>query len=347
MLTAPAVPLRIGIVGAGMAGLACAAQLVANGHRVQLFDKGRGPGGRMSTRRMATPLGDAHFDHGAQYFTARDAGFQALVADWERRNLASRWDSSIPDAWVGNPGMNAVIKAMVAPLDVTFGLPIKGLVRDAAGWSLMTADSSLGPFDAVLLAIPAEQAAPLLALHDLALAHQAMLARSQPCWTAMFAFAEPVVISRDVIRGPGDICWAARNSAKPGRAGPEAWVVQASGGWSAAHIEDEADLVAAQLLHMFAQEAATPLPDLVASSAHRWRFALSAGTGLGALWNGEIGLGACGDWLLGPRVECAWLSGRTLASVVARPTAAPLHAAVDHASLRLGGRLAMNASTAS
>ena len=330
-----------------MAGLACAAQLVADGHRVQLFDKGRGPGGRMSTRHMATPLGDAHFDHGAQYFTARDTGFQAVVADWERRELASRWDPSVVDAWVGNPGMNSVVKDMAASLDVTFGVLVEGLMRDESGWSLMTAQGSIGAFDCVLVAIPAEQAAPLLALHDLALAHQAILARSQPCWTAMFAFAEPVVISRNVIRGPGHICWAARNSAKPGRTGPEAWVVQASGGWSAAHIEDEADLVLAQLLHMFAQEAATPLPGLVASAAHRWRFALSAGTGLGALWNGEIGLGACGDWLLGPRVECAWLSGRALAGVVARPTAAPLHAAIGHASLRLGGRLAMNASTAS
>jgi predicted NAD/FAD-dependent oxidoreductase len=47
--------------------------------------------------------------------------------------------------------------------------------------------------------------------------------------------------------------------------------------------------------------------------AHRWRYALSPGTGDGALWNPDIGLGVCGDWLLGPRVECAWLSGRMLA----------------------------------
>ena len=29
----------------------------------------------------------------------------------------------------------------------------------------------------------------------------------------------------------GDIAWAARNSAKPGRSGPEAWVVQAGPDW--------------------------------------------------------------------------------------------------------------------
>ena len=53
----------------------------------------------------------------------------------------------------------------------------------------------------------------------------------------------------------------------------------------------------------------------VAAVSHRWRYALSAGTGDGALWNRDIRLGVCGDWLLGPRVECAWLSGRMLADI--------------------------------
>lgn len=69
------------------------------------------------------------------------------------------------------------------------------------------------------------------------------------------------------------------------------------------------------MLHAtFADAAARALPDPIAATSHRWRYALSAGTGEGAMWNPEIGLGVCGDWLLGPRVECAWLSGRILAS---------------------------------
>jgi predicted NAD/FAD-dependent oxidoreductase len=51
----------------------------------------------------------------------------------------------------------------------------------------------------------------------------------------------------------------------------------------------------------------------MAHSIHRWRYALSAGTGLGCLWNEKQQIGACGDWLVGPRVECAWVSGRLLA----------------------------------
>ena len=57
--------MRIGIVGAGMAGLACAERLADQGHDGVLIDKdkGRGPGGRMSTRRIPTSTGEAHFDY--------------------------------------------------------------------------------------------------------------------------------------------------------------------------------------------------------------------------------------------------------------------------------------------
>mgnify|MGYP001382774367 CR=1 FL=1 len=70
-------PRHIAIVGAGMAGVACARTLVQAGHRVTLFEKSRGAGGRMATRRSEF----GGFDHGAQFFTVRDERFrQALEA---------------------------------------------------------------------------------------------------------------------------------------------------------------------------------------------------------------------------------------------------------------------------
>jgi len=74
-----------------MAGLSCAQKLHEQGHSSVLFDKGRGPGGRMSTRRMSTPLGKASFDYGAQYFTVRNPAFIARVALWaEAGQVAGR-----------------------------------------------------------------------------------------------------------------------------------------------------------------------------------------------------------------------------------------------------------------
>ena len=109
------------------------------------------------------------------------------------------------------------------------------------------------------------------------------------------------------------LAWAARNGAKPGRTGPEGWVVQASPAWSRAHLEDERADVQMTLLDAFAAAAGVRLPPPVASDTHRWRFSRSGSHGAGALWNERLRLGACGDWLLGPRVESAWMSGTQLA----------------------------------
>ena len=310
--------MKVAIIGAGMAGLTCASTLAASGHTVSLFDKGRGPGGRMSTRRLATPLGDVSIDHGAQYFTARDSGFRSQVASWCELGIAASWPLSGTDAWIGTPGMNGIIRHMAQDHDIIWAHTVLGIMRDAGKWWLIGDGDNTGPFDAVLLAIPAEQAAALLSLHDFAMARVALMAKSQPCWTSMLVFDRPLADLPPVLRTRGTIGWAARNNAKPGRAGPEAWVVQASPEWSLAHIEATPDEVSAALCAALAMAVDQPIPKPVLAVSHRWRYAMAAGTGDGALWNADIHLGACGDWLLGPRIECAWLSGRMLAERIGR-----------------------------
>lgn len=109
--------MRIGIVGAGMAGLACAEELTSLGHEVRLFDKGREPGGRMSTRRIPTSAGEANFDHGAQYFTVRDDAFQQKVAAWISEGAAAPWPPAGSDAYVGVPAMNAPVRLIPSPCE--------------------------------------------------------------------------------------------------------------------------------------------------------------------------------------------------------------------------------------
>ncbi len=305
--------MKIAIIGAGMAGLSCADALTDAGHEVSLFDKGRGPGGRMSTRRAETPAGQASFDHGAQYFTVRDRGFKPVVADWSKRGVAARWLEAGSDTWVGVPTMSNVIKHMASLHDVEFGFLVKALMREDCKWRLVGEPGMRGLFDAVVVALPAEQAASILSLHDFTMARSALLARSQPCWTAMFTFASAVPHKDNILKDVGPIVWAARNNAKPGRAALECWVVQANATWSSNHLEESPDLIVGALKHELENAIGSPLPETVYSAAHRWRYALSSGMALGSLWNDDVRLGVCGDWLLGPRVECAWLSGQALA----------------------------------
>jgi renalase len=308
--------MHVAIVGAGIAGLSAGTALSAAGHRVAIFDKGRGAGGRMATRRVNTPVGQAQFDHGAQYFTIRDPAFAACVRKGAELGLAACWPAVGDDAWVGTPTMNAPLKAMASALHVEWNTRIDLVAPCETGWRLHGDGLTDTCSDAIAIGLPAEQAAALLAPINGDLAGLAAARPSAPCWTVMAAFAQPVLASSDVLVADGGaIGWAARNSAKPGRSGPEAWVIQGSPEWSAVHLEDDADAVARALLTAFTARAGHS-PEPLTVLAHRWRYAKSGTAGGGFRWDAVQRRSLGGDWLTGPRVEAAWLSGRSLAAAM-------------------------------
>ena len=310
---------RVAVVGAGMAGLACAQRLTQAGISVRLFDKGRGVGGRMSTRRIPTPLGEACFDHGAAFFTARDHDFRRCVDGWIRDGYASAWPEAGPGAVVGLPTMNAPLKALADDLDVEWSAHVAGLSRSAAGWRLdvVGRDAAAdGPFDAVVLAIPPEQATPLLAPHAYDLAVYAATARSEAVWSAMAVFDSPLPVDAGRLSGCETLAEAIRETSKPGRSGPEAWTLQATNDWSRRYLEASAAEVAMHLTEALARRFDTPMPQALVVQAHRWRYARPARARSGPVWRPAVGLGLCGDWVVGDGVEAAWLSGVRLADLI-------------------------------
>lgn len=323
-LSSPTLP--IAIIGAGMAGLAAADYLVSHGRKAVLFDKGRGPGGRMSTRRMTDANGvERQFDHGAQYFTARDPHFIAQTEKWAAANIVARWPAASADAWTGVPAMNAPIKAMASAHIVHWARRIAALAKRNDGWCLTAENGAengeeFGPYSAVIIAVPAEQVAQLSAAHHPDFTARAKAIQSAPCWTVMLGFAAPLPTNAVAIKDFGPIGWAARNNAKPGRHRHENWVIQASASWSKAHLEDDKDTIIAPLSMALAD--ALGLADMAApeiAAAHRWRYAMVpviARTNSPFAWDDSLNLGMCGDWLAGPRIENAWLSGHLLAKQI-------------------------------
>ena len=328
-LMAKAEPIQdVAIVGAGLAGLSCARSLAAYGVRVALFDKGRRPGGRLATRRVDVAGQVFSFDHGAQYVTARGPGFAAVLDAAH----AATWPDG--ERRVGMPRMSAVPRALADGLDIALGRQVTEILGEPGAWRLRHIDATLvrpgrplptdppeesGPFGAVVLAIPAAQAGPLLAGPAPRLAAVLEGVRMAPCWTLMAAFTERLPIEADTLRpAGGPIAWAARDSAKPGRdKTTECWVVQAGAEWSRANLEKSPADATAQLLAAFASLAGIALPAPAFAAAHRWRYALvEAPLGAPCLWEPGLGLGAAGDWCIGARAEAAVDSGAAMATAI-------------------------------
>ena len=320
---------HLALIGAGIAGLSCATALQQAGLKVSLFDKGRGPGGRMSTRRGD----DWQCDHGAQYFTARHAEFRAEVARWQQAGVADLWEprlwrfdgdsrehrESTVERFVGTPAMTAPARYLASTLSVQAPANIQQIRRQAHGWQVCSAEHGWleTSFSAVLLALPAPQVAPLfkqLAPELFALAESAVMRGS---WALMLRFTAPLDLAFDAaFVNQGPLRWIARNSSKPGRNGKETWLLHASPEWSEAHLEDDPERVAGALLYAFGQLSGPAPQDW---TAHRWRYAdTEPPLDEGCAWRPDIGLGLCGDWLNGGKVEGAWLSGRALAEHVLR-----------------------------
>ncbi|NDB67355.1 MAG: FAD-binding protein [Methylocystaceae bacterium] len=303
---------RIAIIGAGMAGLAAARLLREQGINCTVFEKSRGLGGRMATRRIK----DLTFDHGAQYFTARGERFRALVAQWQEQGDVTHW---LPDGFVGTPGMTAPARALAIGCETILDYEVKALVRGQSGWSVHAGQSDLlhSDFDAVLLAIPAPQAMALLASADIAFPPLAQ-AHYAPCLALMLAFEDEldfVETHRRYENGP--IAWIARDSSKPGRTTlAQTFVVHAGPEWSKAHLDETPQTILEQLLPQALELIGARRAPFYAT-AHRWRYALVEQTaGVACVWDDQANIGACGDYCLGPRVEAAFESGEALAKSV-------------------------------
>lgn len=244
--------------------------------------------------------------------------------------------------FVAKPGMSALVSHWAQPLleperhgGLTAGVQLQQRVTrierdalDASRWQLRSEDSDggqhvTGGFDRVVLAIPHPQAHDLLLASGLVpeLRQRLSEVTVAPCWTLMVAFPNAMQPGLGTL-GPHwnaarsthhRISWLARENSKPGREPVERWTIQASPAWSAEHLEDSEERVTAKLLKGFAEITgirATPSHAVV----HRWRFAQTQQPlGQPCLYDAASGIGLCGDWCLGHRVEDAFVSGLELA----------------------------------
>ncbi len=317
----------VAVIGAGLAGIACARRLAAAGMQPQLFESRRAAGGRLATRRFE--LGS--FDHGAQYLTAHDDGFRQILNGARAAGAADVWRPDWPggeqaraDLWVGTPGMSALPRLLAQDLDIEFGARIVRLERGRRGW-LLVDDRGVAHVDfaAVVLALPAPLAAALAAPHT-ALATRAGSVPMAPCWAVLVAFAEPLTGVPDAGLDDDPVLpWFACNGSKPGRAGPQAWVLHASAEWSRAEFDQPAGWVQRALLERFAERIGRDLPEVLTADSQRWRHArVEAPVGEPFLLDAESGIGFCGDWCIDARGEAAWLSGSALGAALVESQAA-------------------------
>ncbi|PRY21653.1 NAD(P)/FAD-dependent oxidoreductase [Pseudosporangium ferrugineum] len=293
--------MNVVVIGAGIAGLACARALTDGGARVRVLERGRVVGGRLASRRY-----DGRYaDIGAAYLVADDPGFAALAARWQDRGLARPWTDTFavypgspargPVRWAAPGGLRSLAEDLAEGLDVTLEHEVRTLPRDA---------------DAVVLAMPGPQALRLGPPAGVADAARGQ--RWQPVLTAVLTYPERVWgdFHGAFVNDHPVLATVCDDGDRRGDGAP-VLVAHSTPGLAADHLAapDAAGPVLAGAVAEVLGIRARP-----GVRVHRWTYAQPApGTGPYAT-DGRVWL--AGDAFGRPRVQTAWLSGRAAATAV-------------------------------
>lgn len=311
------------VVGAGISGLLAATILKENGVDVRVVDKGRGAGGRMSTRRLEVNGSSAYFDHGAQYFTVSDSTFAEYVEQWLALGVIKSLDEQLirengelalsdETRYIGTTGMNAITKHLADALRVSYSERVDKLSFNNH-WVAETDKGSTFTADALILSQPVPQSLELLSKSHLAIQSDIEAELNSidyhPCIATMLLFDgdAPVLPYCGIWFRGEPIAWMSDNLRK-GISSIPTLTVHAGPMFSAEHWQTaDSDIVDAMLEFL---KAWIKVP-VKLSQVHRWRysFAKSVLDKPFVRIESPAPLMLIGDGFVAPRVEGAAISG--------------------------------------
>jgi len=338
----------VAVIGAGVAGLACARQLQSQGRIVTVFDRGHRPGGRLSVRRI--PLGDgsiAYADHGAPFFACSDDRFRPHLQTWIDQGICAVWnpkrhvwsnkeltsDCAQEAIFVGMPDARSIPRYLSSSLDIVGGTTVTGMNRVPAGWVLRIESREKAvvtskPFDSVVMAAVPQQTARVFGEHSKKILSKIGSNKASPCWAHTVLLSTADLEIPDVLRVSGDnlIELVVHENAKPGRPRHDQsslLVVYAKAKWSASMYDSEPEAVGRAitnrllvLLHSITSRR-VQLSEFSPAAAHRWGLARTLlPLSSGCVADEEFRLVACGDAFGGSGLEAAFLSGYAAAAAV-------------------------------
>ena len=321
---------NIAVIGAGLAGITVAS--VINGRfNVDVFEKSRGVGGRMSTRKE-TPF---IFDHGAQFFKIKTSDFKNFLSELFSKKIIQPWRFKLAyfknkhlikielikdqdSYFVGVPNMDSIIKYLSKNCNVILNTKIENIIRKDDKWTIYDQNKKYyGPYDWVILSIPAQQCTELIT-EKISFYYLVENIKMKGCFSLMIGMSESLNLKYDAaLIEKEDIAWFSINNSKPFRMNSHSLLINSSYEYAAKNLNTSKEKVLKHLLNISSKLTNCDLSKSTMIKIHQWKYVeAECSPKENYFIDYKEKIAVCGDWFINSRVEGAFLSGNDLAKKI-------------------------------
>ena len=302
---------KVIIIGSGIAGISSSLKLKSYGINSIILDKGNFIGGRISTREVKIDSSSSYFFHGAQFFTAKTYEFKKIISTGVNGKYIKEFGNFDPKRYRGNKTMREFLLNLSKELHIQQKVKIIGIKTDNN--KIKVLDNKIKEwisYDGVISTLPAPQNYELLNQFP-SLQKTLNTGSYHACIALMFTFDEiPSGLNTyyDFYKKPGILSWMASGS------NLNVWTAHTNEKFSDLNYHKDKNFLKEKIMSSIKQFFFTS--KIKFHSLHIWRYAKVAKKCLGPQIDPKYPVAIAGDFLEGPNVEAAFISGNKAANLI-------------------------------
>ena len=312
------------VIGSGISG-ATIANLLNKKFQVNLYDKGRGPGGRASFKRIKGQIG---FDHGTQYFSPKTIEFKKFTNRLIKIKILKKWsgnhiflnskkkENKKHIKIIGKKGNNDICKFLLKKVKCFYQSEVKKIYYKNKLWFLLFTDGKIRTYKGVILTCPFPQLKKLSEkfINNTFIKRKLKMDANI---TVMIAIKKNKKSPSSFLFDDPVLGWAGNeNTKKRFKSKYDLWTLQSTFKWANKNIDKNKKNLKKNskiLIDKFFKLTKIKKTKVIYSINHGWKYSSnSKPLKIRSYWDPKKKLGVCADWFIGPRLESGWISAHDL-----------------------------------
>ena len=312
------------VIGSGISG-ATIANLLNRKFQVNLYDKGRGPGGRASFKRIKGQIG---FDHGTQYFSPKTIEFKKFANRLIKIKILKKWsgnhiylnskkkENKKHIKIIGKKGNNDICKFLLKKVKCFYQSEVKNIYYKNKLWFLLFTDGKIRTYKGVILTCPFPQLKKLSEKFINSTFIKRKL-KMDANITVMIAIKKNKKSPSSFLFDDPVLGWAGNeNTKKRFKSKYDLWTLQSTFKWANKNIDKNKKNLKKNskiLIDKFFKLTKIKKTKVIYSINHGWKYSSnSKPLKIRSYWDPQKKIGVCADWFIGPRLESGWISAHDL-----------------------------------